>query len=65
MRGGKRKLSGIITIKIDYDKEESSSGDGRRFFFLRVGVWRVGVWRGREGGWERVWGSYEGLAGKS
>lgn len=35
MRGGKKEISGIITIKIDYGKEESSSGDGRRFF-LRV-----------------------------
>ena len=34
MRGGtKSKLSGLITIKIDYGKEESSSGDGGRFFF--------------------------------
>ena len=33
MRGGKREISGIITIKIDYGKKESSSGDGRRFFF--------------------------------
>lgn len=52
MRGGKRKLSGIITIKIDYDKEESSSGDGRRFFFLRVRG--VSEWseRGRTGAQE-------------
>lgn len=34
MRGGtKNKLSGTVTIKIDYGKKESSSGDGRRFFF--------------------------------
>ncbi len=47
MRGGKREISGIITIKIDYGKEESSSGDGRRFFFLRV----RGVSEWSERGW--------------
>ena len=49
-------------MKMDYDKEGSSSGDGGRFFFFRMGVWR-----GRKGGWERVWGSgwegYEGMDG--
>lgn len=69
MRGGKREISGIITIKIDYGKKESSSGDGRRFFFcgwvfgggVRVeGVCLGGadgrVKRGWTEGWADEWG---------
>ena len=57
MRGGKREISGIITIKIDYGKKESSSGDGRRFFFCG---WVFGGWV--FGGGVRVDGSVSGGA---
>ena len=68
MRGGKREISGIITIKIDYGKKESSAADGRSSFFggwvLAGGVRVDGSvsggatrdWRGNREGYGDGWG---------